>query len=258
MNKETKICNNCGAVCDISDTYCLKCLQSFEEQDEADKPIIAGIDNEDLKNFIGKKSEYYLGKFDKARNKKVFIQFNLSALLFGPTWFFYRKMYKFAMIYAVILLSFYFGLSVAMPVIFEADVDRYYDAVETYNDYVNSDAETYIYDRTDGYSIMLGKTPEYQEICDNLDDANGRISLIKYLITVPVLVVNIAFRLFANCFYRKYVTSNINSSSKGGTSDMAAILGLIGINVVKYAISFLLLLIPQVFYFQNAIERFFY
>ncbi len=252
VNNKTKICDNCGATCDIRDTYCKKCLQSFLKQDETSKPVIEGIDNTELKKFLGKNSEYYLEKFAKAKNKNVFLQLNFSALLFGPNWFFYRKMKKLAIMYVAILFMLSLMLSVALPIIFEADIDTYYDAKKAYNDY---DGEVLIF--KEGTTTILGRDPIYQEVHDNLDNAQRKIILIDFLIGAPVFVVNIMFRLLGNFFYKKHIISNINTT-EGGTSGKAAFWGIIATNVVAFIISLLLLLIPAVYRFQHAIATLYY
>jgi hypothetical protein len=57
----------------------------------------------ELKNFIGDKSDFYLGAW---RNQidKVFVSFNIAALFFGIAWILHRRMYKYA-IYIVLFIE---------------------------------------------------------------------------------------------------------------------------------------------------------
>ena len=93
MNDKFVFCDNCGTKCNIGDTYCKSCSHTLSHLDYLDDQIIDGMDNLELKNRIGKNADYYINKFAKSK-KKWFIQLNFAALLFGPTWFFYRKMNK--------------------------------------------------------------------------------------------------------------------------------------------------------------------
>ena len=125
------VCDNCGTKCHANDVYCKTCshpLADFTEQ------AIEGIDNQELRQFIGKNSEDYIKKFKKKKGD-WFLQINFAALLFGVTWFFYRKMYKVASLYTVGMLLLSMLLSIAVPTLFKADVEAFYAAEEAYTEY---------------------------------------------------------------------------------------------------------------------------
>jgi len=136
MSDNFIICDNCGTKCNVGDTFCKVCFQSLAGSDHLGNQAIDGIENAELEKFIGKNADYYIKKF--AGNKdKLFVQLNVAALLFGPTWFFYRKMRKFAAMYAAVLILLSSLLSLALPMVFKTDVEEYYVAREAYINYIN-------------------------------------------------------------------------------------------------------------------------
>ncbi len=256
MNDKFIVCDNCGAKCDIDDTYCKSCFHTLSHSAYLDEQIIDGIENSELKNCIGKNSDYYIKKF--AKNKgKYFIQLNFAALLFGPTWFFYRKMYKFAIVYATILILLSSLLTLVLPTVFKSDVEGYYVAKETYSNYINTGGEVLLYKEAPYSTVVIGTHPTYQKIRDNLDAVQNKIRLIEFLITAPVFVINILFRLFANSIYKNHITLNIHSNNNG-VSMKSAISGFVMVNLVMFIIFLLLNQISVVSKFAEATQTLFY
>lgn len=253
MDNQYIICDNCGTKCNSDDKYCKIC--SYMLSNCVNEPIINGIEDEKLKNYIQKGSDYYLKKF-ATKKGKWFIQLNFAALLFGPTWFFYRKMHKIAIAYAAILILLSSLLSVVLPVVFKADVDKYYSAKETYSNYINSGGEMYLYKEPPYSTYIIGLHPAYEKIRDDLKDAQNKIRLIEFLINAPVFVVNILFRLFANSIYKNHIITNIHSN-KNGASMKSAIGGAVAVNLVTWIISALLLQIPIISRFFEATSTLF-
>lgn len=255
MNDEFVVCDNCGAKCDIEDTYCKSCSHTLSHSDCLDDQIIDGIENSELKSYIGKNSDYYIKKFAKKKGK-WFIQLNFAALLFGPTWFFYRKMHKFAIIYAAILILLSSLLTLVLPTVFKEDVERYYVAKETYSNYINSGGEVNLYKEPPYSTVVIGTHPTFQRICDDLDDAQNKIRLIEFLIAAPVFVINILLRFFANSIYKNHITLNIHSNNNG-VSMKSAIGGLVLVDLVMFIISVLLNQISVISRFTEATQTLF-
>lgn len=65
-----------------------------------DKDNLEFIENNmsELSTYIGKKDEYYIGRFKNEKNK-----FNFAALFLGPLWLGYRKMYLESFILGIII-----------------------------------------------------------------------------------------------------------------------------------------------------------
>ena len=255
MNDKFIVCDNCGAKCDIDATYCKTCSHTLSHSDYFDDQIIDGIENSELKNYIGKNSDYYIEKFAKKKSK-WFIQLNFAALLFGPIWFFYRKMYKFAIIYAAILIALSSLLTLVLPTVFKTDVERYYSTKETYSDYINSGGETLLYKEPPYSTVVIGIHPTCQKLRDNLYDAQNKIRLIEFLITVPVFIINLLFRLFANSIYKNHIILNI-CSNNNGVSMKSAIGGFILVRFVMFIVSALLSQISVVAQFTEATHTLF-
>ena len=72
MDNKFIVCNNCGAKCDIDDTYCKVCSHTLSHSNYLDEQIIDGIENSELKSYIGKNSDYYVKKFAKKKGNKKF------------------------------------------------------------------------------------------------------------------------------------------------------------------------------------------
>lgn len=242
MNNQFKACNHCGTKCDINDKFCKVCFSTLLETEF--EPVIEGIEDVELINYIDKRSDYYLKKFAQ-KKKKWFIQWNWAAMLFGPTWFFYRKMYKVANIYssALILLNLLFTL--VMPIAFRADIDYYFETKDSYDTY------TVNYNNPDGWYNIYDE-PEYQDIRADYRSAQKMIKIINLLIVVPANVLNFAFRLFGNAFYKRHIILNVHNGNNG-VSMKSAIFGHVGYNVALRLVSLLLLLVPAVVRFMEAI-----
>lgn len=241
-------CNNCGRKCNINDKYCKGCSNTLLKTDYIEEQIIEGIENEELKNYIDKNSDYYLKKFAK-KNNKWFIQLNFAALLFGPTWFFYRKMYKLALVYVAVLVLLSNLLSIVLPIAFESCTDEYFIAEAAYLEYLDSGRQTH-YEVNGEFTLV----PTYKELSDALSNAEDRISLINFAASAPVLIINVLFRLFANSFYKNHIIQNIVGND-GGTSLKSAIGGHILSTVITYGSALLICLIPSVAKFIEALSE---
>ncbi len=250
MEDKFVICDNCGTKCDANAKFCKVCSSTLA--DATVQPVIPGIEDAKLFHYIGKNANHYMEKFAKKKGK-WFIQINFAALLFGPTWFFYRKMRKIAILYAAILLLSNVLLSVVLPVAFHGDVERYFAAREAYSDYINSGRECYIYKDPPYSSYIKDLHPDYREVRDELAQAQSRIRLVNWLITIPVLIVNILVRLFANSIYKNHITQNI-SDTPAGVSMKSALLGWLAVTAATYVAAFLLSLIPHVCRFVIAVD----
>ena len=253
MNENIIICESCGAKCDKNDVYCKSCSQPIANSVKSYEPVICGIDNIELREFIGKNSDYYFKKFTKAKGKDKFIQLNVPALLFGPYWFFYRRMYKMAIIYAVITLVLSTFLSVALPTIFSSAVDNFRTAEAEYTGYDLSGVK-YFEEETGEY---IGPPEDYLRLCNNLKAAQNKLKVIDFFTTAPILLFNIVFRLFANYFYKQFIIENIGKN-QGGTSSTAAVLGVAVIVGVSVIISILMFFVPTVREFSLALSDYRY
>ncbi len=237
--KTTKICDNCGAECNIRDTYCKKCSNPFPVTSMVpEDTIIDGLDNIEAHQFIDKNAGYYLGKFEKSNGKKWFVQLNWAAFIFGPTWFFYRKMYKIAVIYLAVAFAVSMLFSVTMPVVFKNAVKEYAVAQEEYEKYSTAN-EYFKYKFDENGTTNYEYTPLWQRINDDLNEAKGKINLMYFFIYAPPIIFETVFRLFGNAFYKQYVTENVGKKA-GGTSWAAALIYYFGGDIATSVISLLI------------------
>ena len=133
-----------------------------------------------------------------------------------------------------------------IPIAFRTDIDCYFETKDSYYAYTEN------YNNPDGrYNIY--DEPEYQDIKADYRSAKKMIKRINLLIVVPVNVLNFAFRLFGNAFYKRHVTLNVHNGNNG-VSMKSAIFGFVGYNVALNLVSLLLLLAPAVVRFMEAIQ----
>lgn len=252
MTESVIICEKCGAKCQQGDLYCRACFSTLSQQNSRDREVVEGVATNELIEYLGPRSDYYIEKFSKTK-KKRYLQLNIAALLFGPGWFFYRKMYKVGVLYVAALILFSSFLSLILPIVFQADVVKYYEAKAAYNDYVNSGGEKNLYKEPPYSNVPIGLHPTYKKLREDLVTAQKKIKWLERAITLPTFVLNTLFRLCANCFYKNYIRLNIHRTV-GGVNMKAAVFGQLGAYMVNLAIATLLNLIPIVFAFANATQ----
>lgn len=252
MKDEFVICEKCGEKCSTDDLYCQNCSQSLSHSHVWSGQIIDGMDPEALKKRIGKNEDYYTEKFAKKKGK-WFVQLNFAALLFGPIWFFYRKMYKAGVIYVAITILFAALFTLIVPTSFQKDVEQYHSARKAYENYVNSGKETHIWGEYPYSSQLIGLHPDYQEVSDNLKVAQNKIRLMDFLMHVAPLIVHIVIRLFANSIYKNHIASTIYSGDCG-VSVKNAVVSFVVIGIISVIVSVLLGLVPTVSRFWEATD----
>ncbi len=241
FENEKKVCSNCGTVCSLNDTYCKKCYYEFKNDEEENLQVIEGIDNSTVREFVGK-NYYYREKFIRSGDKKFFIQFNLCAFLFGVHWFFYRKMYKVAIIYSAVLILFSVLASVIVPVIHSQDIKHYEVVREVRKDFINNDKDYYHYTDENGNS-QWEMTTEYKRVSRDYDALKKKLLNAWVWTMVIGNILNFAFRLFANCIYKRHIINHAEYN-EGGTSFGAVVIGHLANGAVETAVSYILIFIP--------------
>lgn len=242
FENENKICSNCGTVCSFNDTYCKKCYYEFKNDEEENLQVIEGVDNSTIREFVGKNYDYYREKFIRSGDKKFFIQFNLCAFLFGVHWFFYRKMYKVAIIYSAVLILFSVLASVIVPVIHSQDIKHYEVVREVRKDFINNDKDYYHYTDENGNS-QWEMTTEYKRVSRDYDALKKKLLNAWVWTMVIGNILNFAFRLFANCIYKRHIINHAEYN-EGGTSFGAVVIGHLANGAVETAVSYILIFIP--------------
>jgi len=239
-------CPHCGALCEKDDTYCKKCLEKLTADDKTTEPAIEGLDDADVKKFVGKNSDYYLEKFKKAGNNKYFFQLNWPAIIFGQTWMFYRKMYLFAM--KTYVLTTICALILVLPLSFakkplEQKLEAPQAALQEYKDECNKAANTawasYDKERLDEYIESFGEKYDIKANRSKVNVYGTIIGLIELLCVLIPLALQVLVGLLSNSLYKQYIKKNIRTES-GGTSVISVVAGHFIIN----ALDLLMLLLP--------------
>ncbi len=89
-------CSKCGAVAPEGASFCHKCGAKFQR--DSDKQ---SAKEEELSIFVGRRREYYLPRFkrfSKDGTDHFVPTWNWAALLAGPFWALYRKMYLYGIV----------------------------------------------------------------------------------------------------------------------------------------------------------------
>ncbi|MBP3692576.1 MAG: DUF2628 domain-containing protein [Clostridia bacterium] len=204
--------------------------------DNFDTPVIDGISNSALREYIDKNHDYYFKKFEKHKGKPHFFSLNFAALFFGETWFFYRKMYKTATFFTLIYILLTSVMIVACSYMFKAEVNEYKNAKLAYDTYM-LDSEGFV---SDDYEYA---SAELTSLTENLDSATKQISKVVFIAGLPALVFTFVVRLLANSIYKNHIIKNINFS-KGGVSFPVGIISAVATTAVNTTIQDLLSLIP--------------
>ncbi|MBR4036737.1 MAG: DUF2628 domain-containing protein [Oscillospiraceae bacterium] len=80
-------------------------MSADEYKDRVDRELageIDGVPYRDMAVFIGPNAQYYIYKFKRMRQNPKYRPFNATAFLFPPIWLLFRKLWKHAIIAAVI------------------------------------------------------------------------------------------------------------------------------------------------------------
>ena len=100
LPENVKFCPNCGTTVEApqaaeqaADTETSQNTQFYE----------ADVIDEDVKNLIGTKQEFYVPKFSQMKQLNKKMTWNWPAFFIGPVWLFYRKMYNYGL--ALMLLN---------------------------------------------------------------------------------------------------------------------------------------------------------
>ena len=221
MSYYEKKCPNCGATVINGDTYCRTCSTPLDFEPTPQEPLLYGIKKSDWHLFIDKNSSRYVEIFAKNEGKKIFFHMNWAAMFFNVYWMFYRKMYKYAVIFLIVSMLFSIGVtaiavSAVKPAMLEAE-----KIIEPYSQYIDNTNNLYAAysdGSIDVNEILTAATKYDREI----DAIMGKLS---FLIIVPSLIFGTLFGLLADCIYRSYVLRNINRT-RGGTSGWSLVLGI--------------------------------
>lgn len=231
----SNVCKNCGATYIESDGYCKNCWTKVSD----DVPQIKGLAKCEWDKYIGKNADRYMGIFEKNEGKKAFFSLNFAALLFSFNWMFYRKMYKYGLIYLLITVLFTFAVYGAVYGIYKNDIVLYQKLEAPYIDYVNE----HWWDEEEQPDPDYVK--EFRAVRKRLD------FLPAFLIWFLPLAMQIFLSLLADCTYRAHVYEKLRAKQQdsGGTS-----VGMVFASMAINAAVNIILVTPVLEKFTNFFE----
>ena len=222
MSYYERKCLSCGQTVIKGDTVCRACgarLQNNCQYIENEEDTINGVPISDMSLFIDKNSSRYVDIFSKNKDKKIFFNMNWSAFFFNIYWMFYRKMYKYALIFLAVTLAFYLSLMAIVCISIKPYMEEPLKVIEPYQDYID-----YVNENGGGYT---GAPSGYREA---IDEYNAAMSMIRakmyFRIIFPSICFQLLFGLVADCIYRRYVIKNYRYKT-GGVSIGSLIAGVV-------------------------------
>lgn len=203
-------CEKCGAVCNVKDGYCPECWTKLPGAEEFE---IEGIGEKEWADYIQSKSNRYIDIYKKNEGKKFFPHMNWSAFFFGVNWTLYRKMYKFSIIFNL-LLSCLIVLTSVITVLPHTDrIEGLKADLAAYEEYIESGKPSIMYNSGGAYSPKVVKdgNKAYKELYGIVKEAA--------LSGLGVMLLSMLFLgFFGDSIYKQHILKNINDKAKGGVS----------------------------------------
>lgn len=151
---------------------------------------ILGEDRKDFANYVRVSVPAYYKKFKKFENGKKFT-FNFAAFIFGPLWFFFRKLYKEGVLFLAVSMC----ITLALYPLSTDIYDKWSDFQQEMTQMINSEEEISdeVYEATleKGYSLIQESVPVFA------------------LSTGLKLISALAAALFADRLYKKKFLNDI-------------------------------------------------
>jgi hypothetical protein len=101
-------CTKCGSELKQNTKFCASCGNEAITAETNDVDSSAFVESEDelVKQFVGKNSDYYLRKWNSSQNPARRSGWNWAAFFLSVFWMAYRKMYKNTAMYILVWLLF--------------------------------------------------------------------------------------------------------------------------------------------------------
>ena len=245
MSYYEKKCPNCGATVINGDTYCRTCNTPLNYEPPKQEELLYGIKKSDLHLFIDKNSSRYVDIFAKNEGKKIFLHMNWAAMFFNIYWMFYRKMYKYAVIFLIVSMLFSIAVTAIAATAIKPAMLEAEKIIAPYAQYLNNsnDYNMAFTDGTVDMTEVLNAATKYDREIDKI------IGKMSFLIIVPSLIFQTLFGMLADCIYRSHVLRNINRT-RGGTSGWSLAGG-----VAVYLLTQELILSPIITYIATLILK---
>ena len=245
MSYYEKKCPNCGATVINGDTYCRTCNTPLNYEPTPQEALLYGIKKSDLHLFIDKNSSRYVDVFAKNEGKKIFLHMNWAAMFFNIYWMFYRKMYKYAVIFLIVTMLFSIGVTVIATTAIKPAMLESKKIIAPYAQYLNN-SNNYNMAFTDGTVDMTEVLNAVNKYDREIDRIIGKMS---FWVIAASIIFSTLFGLLADCIYRSHVLRNINRT-RGGTSGWSLACG-----VAVYVLTQELILSPIITYIVTLILK---
>ena len=258
------ICPNCSAKNNASDRFCVSCNgpltppvnpDGFREIRDTDQyayhkqhgdripnVLIDGIPSSEYADYIGeKKSETYIRKFLSMEETGRKISVSICAFLFGPIWFFYRKMFKEGLIFLLVFLLFT-GIQTWCSVT-DSAVALYKEMGDIYSEVMeNGELSQEELDR------MNEELAALEEKYAGTTGADSFKSGLSTAIEIANTVFVIAAAFFADYLYKRKIVKEIHKirlecsdmgtyrqtlRQRGGTSVGGAVIAVIALGLIS-------------------------
>jgi predicted RNA-binding Zn-ribbon protein involved in translation (DUF1610 family) len=222
MSYYEKKCPNCGATVINGDTYCRTCNTPLNYEPPKQEELLYGIKKSDLHLFIDKNSSRYVDIFAKNEGKKIFFHINWAAMFFNVYWMFYRKMYKYAVIFLVVSLLYSIGVTAIAATAIKPAMLEAEKIIAPYAEYLsNSNGHNMAFtDGTVDVTEVLTAATKYDREIDKI------IGKMSFWVITASIIFSALFGLLADCIYRSHVLHNVNRT-RGGTSGWSLACGVL-------------------------------
>lgn len=213
-------------------------MQQFIADAGMYEKTILGEDTRDLAAYVRMSLPAYYKKFKKVENGKK-STFNFAAFLFGPLWFFFRKLYKAGFLFTVIALC----LTMAFQSPMTEALEGYYDLASQIEKLTQEGGEV--------------DEAKAQQLVDRLYDYSVKNLPVMALFGLSQLLLHLAAGVLADILYRKKFLSDIKEIGEAsqGIAEQRQILIMrkggvsVFLPIVAYAaMQFIPSLLVQVFF----------
>lgn len=211
-------CAACGTPYSAWNNFCSHCGEPLEPSPPPEEETLDGVAVSEWHLFIDKNASQYMEIFEKHKHKKVFLHMNWAAMFFHIFWLFYRRMYKYALIFLAVILLFATLVTTGLLAAFKPELEAAEDIIKPYTHYLEGDIDSLYYEDIDTLNAVHHATVEYRR---TINAVNGKVLFWSLFSS---LLLQAVFGLLADCLYRTYIRKHIRYTN-GGTSGWSLVGG---------------------------------
>lgn len=212
-------CAVCGTPYSAWSNYCSHCGEPLEPSPPPEEEMLDGVAVSDWHLFIDKNASRYIEVFEKHKDKAVFLHMNWSAMFFHVYWLFYRRMYKYALIFGAVILLFSVLATTGLLASLKPELEAAEDIIAPYSHYLEEDIGTLYFEDIDTLNAIQQATTEYRKAVNVVNRK------LLFRVLFYSLLLQAVFGLLADCLYRSYIRKHIQHTN-GGTSGWSLVGGM--------------------------------